>query len=600
MYIIAEIGINHDGDLNVAKELINGAAKAGADAVKFQYRNLSRAYHIESAELGDAMVKAEIERNFLSVSVVEKLAKYARELRLDVGISFFTETDFYDFKNHSFFDFYKLPSVEFTNTKLMSLLLDQQKQVYASLGCQSEYAIKSVLQKMEKYINLDLLHCVSNYPLAPHNCNLQYIKYFNDTYSRNIGYSSHESDWHFTLFAAAYGASIIERHISLGKREGLDETSSSDVKEFSEMVRCLRSYSDAKGIYGERFINQGELLNRQNLGRSFYLIRDKNKGDKIERSDLVYTSPATGLKIEEIDNYWDLPLSRDVKKGNVVCSSMFKEENKITLPERNFCRKKMIAIPVRIHDFLDIRDNFSVGHYEFHLSYTEIDQGVENVPIFEGDRYSIHLPDYISALDLIDPFDEGPVGIRSRFIIDQVAQFAKRIQAITGESCPVVGSFSVVSRSSAEFYDKIANLCQSLKEERVDLLPQWLPPIAWYFGGSIPLTVFNSTRDVNALVERDIPICFDSSHYLMCKHANLVDANDDLTKLLELSKHIHISGADGIDGEGTAFSEMDTFSSDLISKCLSIDSMKVIETWQGHLNNFSGFHVSIKDLFKNV
>tara|TARA_B100000767_G_C19749843_1_gene530251 strand:- start:391 stop:2199 length:1809 start_codon:yes stop_codon:yes gene_type:complete len=599
MYIIAEVGINHDGDSEAAQKLIKGAFDAGANAIKFQYRNLSRAYSDGADELGDTMLKSEIIKNFISTDTIKELVKFAKNIGLDAGISFFSWEDYFDFSYHEMFDFYKIPSVEFQNEALMSGLLDTGKPVYASLGCQSESSIEFILGKYKKYENLTVLHCVSNYPVLPHNSKIGYITYFKNKFGINIGYSSHEEDWRLVLAAVALGATVIERHITLGGREGLDESTSSTVDDFTEMVQMCNNVQVAvKGI-GPKMLNQGELLNKQNLGRSFYAQTDFNVGDTVKTNALRYASPATGLMAEDIENYISLPIIRDVTAGEVMVKSMFVQPNVIGQLERRFCIDNNVALPVRLHDVELIRSAFGVENYEYHLSYSEVDNGLDEVNILSNEKYSIHLPDYIGALHLIDPFGQDDIRQRSLFIINSVNNFAKKIEDKTGKCCPIVGSFSVVGHNGKdEFYQNIADLCSSLKAQGLSMHPQWLPPIAWYFGGSVPLNVFNSHDDITPIRKLDIPICFDSSHFLMCAHDNRVNLESNLTDLLKMSKHVHISGADGIDGEGTPFANMDSNSLHVIRECMKHDTLKVIETWQGHLDDFVGFHESIHALSK--
>jgi len=419
-YIIAEIGINNDGSKTTAKELIVGAAKAGANAIKFQYRNLNRAYVSQSKELSDNMLKSEIEKNFLSTESIIELSTLAKQLNLDVGISFFTILDFYDFDEHEIFNFYKIPSVEFSNKDLLKILLKTDKLVYVSTGCQNEPTISSFMEEFGNYQNINLLHCVSNYPLAHHNCNLGYIRYFKDKYGKDMGYSSHDQDWKIILFAVAFGAKVIERHITLGNREGLDETTSSNLSEFTDMVNNIRSFKEVKKGYGPRKLNQGEMLNLQNLGRSFYSNSNQAKGSILNKENLLYTSPAVGLGVKEIDFYINKPIIKDVKQGEVLVSSMFEKNKHINSNEIEFCHKFKISLPVRLHDLKFIRNDFSIGRYEFHLSYNEVDQGLNDIKILPNEQYSIHLPDYISPNHLIDPFNESSIGKRSRFILKSI------------------------------------------------------------------------------------------------------------------------------------------------------------------------------------
>ena len=597
-YVIAELGINHDGEYKKALSLIKGASEAGVNAVKFQYRNLNRSYQVNSNQISDEMIKSEIKKNFLSVSKIIKLCKFAKKNNLDTGISFFTKEDYYDFLEHKYFDFYKVPSVEFTNNELITKLLKSKKKVYISLGCQTELIIKNAIKRYSKFKNYNLLHCVSNYPLAPHNSNLGYIKYFQDKYKMPIGYSSHDSDWKMIILAIAYGASVIERHITLGNRKGLDETTSSTIKEFKEIVKTIHNCEKAKGGYHSRKPNQGEILNYQNLGRSYYLKASFRKGTILKKTELNYMSPATGLSSKDIDKYIEIPIIKDVKRGEVLTSAFYKKSRIIGSAEQKFCNKYKISLPIRTYDAEKMRSEFKIKRYEFHLSYTEIDKNLRDIDIHRDHEYSIHLPDYISPITLIDPFDSGEIGRRSRYILNTTFDLSKKIQKITGKTCPVIGSFSVINSTKDIFYKKIYKLCKKYKKKKITLLPQWLPPIAWYFGGSFPLNVFNSSEDIDYLKKYNISICFDSSHFIMCLNGGQVNANKDLNNLIKLSSHIHISGAEGLDGEGTSFKSKKKYNNLILKKCLKVNCIKVIETWQGHLNNYTRFHKSIFDITK--
>ena len=107
IYVIAEIGINHDGDIKVAKDLINGAAASGANAIKFQYRNLKRSFHKNSKQLSDNMLKSEIKKNYLSTDTSDSLAKFAKTLNLETGIVFLQNSILKILKNIKFLTFTK-------------------------------------------------------------------------------------------------------------------------------------------------------------------------------------------------------------------------------------------------------------------------------------------------------------------------------------------------------------------------------------------------------------------------------------------------------------------------------------------------------------
>ena len=140
IYLIAEIGINHNGNLNDAETLIRGAAEAKANAIKFQYRNLERSYLEKNhMEIGDEILKSEITNTYISPKEILSLTKLGKKLGLDVGISFFCAEDMGDFKSQiEAFDFFKLPSVELLNFNLIEKFSETGKDIYISTGCSSE------------------------------------------------------------------------------------------------------------------------------------------------------------------------------------------------------------------------------------------------------------------------------------------------------------------------------------------------------------------------------------------------------------------------------------------------------------------------------
>src|SRR6185437_4741925 len=151
-------------------------------------------------------------------------------------------------------------------------------------------------------------------------------------WQRDIGYSSHDDHWEICVLAMQMGARVIERHITLDKRGvGLDHSSSSTPDEFRRM--CAVSANLGPILAGDepRTPNQGELVNMQNLGRSYYSVRDLPKGTKIMATDLIYRAPKVGLGREEIDAVLGQPLIEDLKKdGPLIRSTFVKPE---ALPE---------------------------------------------------------------------------------------------------------------------------------------------------------------------------------------------------------------------------------------------------------------------------
>ena len=595
--VIAEIGINHDGDYLKAKKLIDESCNSKVWGIKFQYRNLERSYHNYSKEIGDESLKHEIKKVFIPPIKIIELSKYAKSLGLKVGISFFIKEDALDFKNYlNDFDFFKVPSVELSNLELLDFLLSKDKLVLMSTGCHTEEEIIKVIDHIKLRSNWIMLHCVSNYPLANYNSKLGFIKRLEMLCGKKVGYSSHDQNWELCLLAAKEGASIIERHITLNKlSKGLDHSTSSTPEEFKKLSEILYDWQDIYKGNIERTLNQGELLNKQNLGRSLVSKRKYIVGEVVDKDQLDYRSPKIGLDLLDLNSIIDKSLKKPLNKGEVLQKSHFEDDIKLSSKEIENCIKKKISLPVRIHDAQEIQREFPIKNFEFHLSYNEVLGDFDYSLIKKENQYSIHLPDYIDSVTLIDPFSSDPYQLElSDKIISRCKKIGEKIFNITSKEVIIVGSFSICNFKKIEFYKKLQIYLAKISNDKVIFVPQWLPPIAWYFGGSILLDVFNDDIGVNFIREQKFPICLDISHLFMCKK-NL-DFNRSFQILKDNSKHIHIADAKGIDGEGIEIGAGDEENLIYIQKLLESNSQKVIEVWQGHLDNFYGFRKAIKTI----
>jgi len=404
--IIAEIGINHDGQYDKAEALVLAAADSGAHAVKFQYRNLENAYaSSRSREIGDEILLREIHRAYMSPEQLLALAHLSRDQGLEAGISFFDVKDIQDFgPSIAEFDFFKMPSAELTNTQLIDTLMALDRHLYISTGCHSEAEIEAAFSRLSN-TGWSPMHCVSNYPLSLQNAKLGYISHMRRRWNCAVGYSSHDDHWEACLLAMQLGANVIERHITLDRNsEGLDHSSSSTPYEFSRMVSFSKELDLLLAGDGPRAPNQGELLNLQNLGRSFFAVNDLPVEHVLTPQDLVYRSPNVGLNRLDIDRYLGRPLKQPVAKGTSVVTSMF--DQKCALSDRvvEFARRTGLALPVRLHDIGSIQTDFPIGAFEFHLSFSEVLSDIDVSGFDASNRYSIHLPDYINSTQLMDPF----------------------------------------------------------------------------------------------------------------------------------------------------------------------------------------------------
>jgi sialic acid synthase SpsE len=599
-YIIAEIGLNHDGNFRKALDLIDAAAESGVNAVKFQYRNKDRVKRQPRVEIGDEILGDFISDAYLSPAEIRKLAQHGHSLGMSVGLSLFSMEDLKDFQEDALsFEFFKIPSVEFGNIGLVKKLRETGRTLLLSLGSQHESTIVDRLQEYGR--ECVLMHCVSNYPVAMHNSKLGYIKWLKRNYENPIGYSSHDQHYELVIIALSYGIDYLERHITISKDDlGLDHSSSSTPDEFKKIVEFARNIQTITAGDGPRSPNQGELLNLQNLGSSYYVSRLVQPGEVLGPDDIVLQSPRVGLIDQDFEMINSKPILVQKTKNQPLTRSDYIGISPLPEEDKYFCIKNNIGLPVRIHDFKTLREMFGIHCYEFHLSYGEVDLTLPHDIGHGSDTYSIHLPDYISQHHLFDPFsDDSWIRERSTSLLQAISDFCCSLSDETGAAVPLVGSFSVLTGGSTQnFYKNVAELVEMLAVREIKLYPQWLPPYAWYFGGSVPLHVFNTSDQIGHIERFEMPICLDTSHFLMGCYRGFTETERDLDRLLSRTGHIHLSSASGVDDEGAGFANLPTKAQTVISKSFGRSCKKIIEVWQGHLDNFKGFKDSISDLHR--
>lgn len=598
--MIAEIGINHDGEMDKARRLIQQSRDAGCKGIKFQYRNLKTAYAANAKEIGDEIILTQIKRTYLDAQQILELRNFARSIGIEAGISFFTTDDLIDFPSLSMdFDFFKIPSAELMNLELITKLLGTEKHVYISVGMHNEEEVKYAFNSIKQYKNWTPLHCISNYPVADHNSSLGYIKHLKKTWNREVGYSSHDENWENNLIALSLGATVLERHITEEKgAEGLDHSSSSNYEEFVKICHYAREFDAITSGNGPRIPNQGELLNKQNLGRSFYATRDLMVGEHLEIADFEYRNPQIGIGAWDLRQYLKPKFVMELQKGDVLTHQHLNLiQTRVRSEAFEISKRNLISIPVRLADYDLIRETLPVGAYEFHLSYKEVASDLLSFQFKSSDRFSVHLPDYIDSTTLIDPFSSNArIRISSRECIQKIIKFSEKLAIATGHRVPIVASLAGIGMTRESFYPQAKDLFTEYFSELAPLTLQWLPPYAWYFGGSMKLTNVNNYEDVGWLKQLKIPVTLDSSHLLLGKSAFNFNSRAIIEELSENIIHWHISDAAGLDGEGLPIGAGGPDNQALISEIINREELKVIEVWQGHFYNYEGFKVAINKI----
>lgn len=250
-FIIAEIGINHNGSLNNAKKLIKMAYNSGCDAVKFQKRTVDKVYTKEELQKERESIfgttNGDLKRGLeFGFKEYEQIDKYCREL----GILWFAscwDVESVDFIEQFNVCAHKIASACITDFELLEKIKKTKKPILISTGMSTQEQIDKAVDFLGED-NLIIFHCTSTYPTSNNEINLNYIKTLREKYSCPIGFSGHERGIMPSTVAASMGANAIERHITLDRAMwGTDQAASLEMQGLSKLVRDIRELKEVMG-----------------------------------------------------------------------------------------------------------------------------------------------------------------------------------------------------------------------------------------------------------------------------------------------------------------------------------------------------------------
>jgi sialic acid synthase SpsE len=285
---IAEIGNNHNGSLQRAKELVDAAAAAGADCVKFQMRDLAALYGARgdgndaSEDLGSQYVLDLLRRFQLNDAEFCEIFDYSRERGLTVLCTPFDQVSVDKLADYGM-EGYKIASADLTNHELLRYVARLGKPMLVSTGMSTEQEIYEAVKRLRAEVaGFALLHCNSTYPAPFKDINLNYMARLKEIGECLLGYSGHERGYHVAVAAVAKGAKIIEKHFTLDRSlEGNDHKVSLLPHEFRAMIEAIREVEQSLGSNKPRNLSQGELMNRETLGKSLVAAVNVEEGQRL-------------------------------------------------------------------------------------------------------------------------------------------------------------------------------------------------------------------------------------------------------------------------------------------------------------------------------
>jgi N,N'-diacetyllegionaminate synthase len=329
LYIIAEIGVNHDGDLGKAKELIDCASDAGANAVKFQTFSADElvtpsgqkaAYQFSSDNPGESQLEM-LRKLELSRDEFAQLFEYSRSRSVDFLSSAFGSSDLL-FLLELGMNIIKIPSGEITNGPYLDLVGSLGRSIFLSTGMSTladvDLAIARLLKNGASRESITVMHCTSCYPTALEDVNLNAMVALGDLLQLDYGYSDHTIGSDIAIAAAALGASVFEKHITLDRGAlGPDHAASMEPGDFCRLVNSVRNVTKALGS-GIKKPTELEMKNSLVVRRSIVAGRAIKKGEIFTTSNLKCIRPGSGLSPMMLDTVLGLKASRNFDKNEMI------------------------------------------------------------------------------------------------------------------------------------------------------------------------------------------------------------------------------------------------------------------------------------------
>lgn len=328
-FIIAEAGVNHNGNLDLAYQLIDVAKDAGADAVKFQTfipnKIISKFadkanYQKKTTDKNESQLEM-IKKIALSFENHKKLLEYCKNKNIKFLSSPF-DLDSIDFLNKLGLDIFKIPSGEIINLPYLKKIGSLNKKLIMSTGMSNlgevESAIDILIKSGTKRENIAILHCTTNYPCPYEEVNLKAMLTLKEAFKLTVGYSDHTLGIEVPIAAVALGARIIEKHFTLNKNmKGPDHKASLEPDELKEMVAAIRNIELALGD-GVKNPNKSEIEIMKVTRKSIVASKNIKKSEIFTKTNITIKRPGTGISPMRWSEVIGQKANRDYKDDELI------------------------------------------------------------------------------------------------------------------------------------------------------------------------------------------------------------------------------------------------------------------------------------------
>jgi sialic acid synthase SpsE len=328
-YVIAEIGANHNGDIELAKQMINSAVECGAHAVKFQSWSptslIAKEEYERNQKYDDSpkkhfgSLKEMVEKYYLREDQHYELKEYCENLNVDFCSTPFSESEV-DLLDRCEVPFYKVASMDINNIQLLDYLADRGKPVILSTGMSTLSEIDNAVQLLTKRgcKEMALLHCISIYPPAYEDINLNNIIMLQKAFGLPVGFSDHTIGVSIPLASVALGSCIIEKHFTINKDlPGWDHLISANPAEMKIICEESINIVHSMGSF-VRVVSEAEEDKKDKFRRSIVIKKDLKAGHILTIEDLTSKRPGTGISPELMNQVIGRKIKLDISEDVVL------------------------------------------------------------------------------------------------------------------------------------------------------------------------------------------------------------------------------------------------------------------------------------------
>ena len=327
--IIAEIGVNHNGKIDIAKKLIKSAKKSGADFVKFQTFNVdelvkknSPMANYQKKNLGKRITQYQMLKKYeINKLFHDKIISYCKKIKIRFLTSPFDLLSI-DLISKYKFKYIKIPSGEITNIPYLRKIGKLNITTFLSSGMSSLEEVRKALITLTKSgmrkEKIYVLHCHTDYPSNYEDLNLHSINFIKKKLKTKVGYSDHSLGSEAAIVAVALGAKVIEKHITLNNRlPGPDHKASMSITDFTKFVRSIRNVEQALGKF-QKFPSKKELKIMKLVRKSIYAKTKIKKGEKFTINNLVTRRPMASMPASNWDKIIGKVSQKNFKKNQQI------------------------------------------------------------------------------------------------------------------------------------------------------------------------------------------------------------------------------------------------------------------------------------------